>query len=264
MDWFWFFENVPTPHSREHVLPDGTFELVIDLRDEPRRQFSREPNGEAKLFRHGWISGVHSRYIVIDALPNASMIGVHFKPGGAAAILGLPAEELRDQVVEIETLWGTAGLHLREQLLAARSPEIRFRMLERFLEARLAARRDDVLQEHRVFWALEQFGRGSDAVRIGKVVERLGISHKHFIAQFRRQVGLTPKIFCRVLRFQETLAQIGAQKRVDWADLAQSCGYFDQAHFVSDFRDFSGFKPTSYLNHRDAEYPNFVPIDTPR
>jgi len=262
--WFWFFEAKEPPHRREHVLPDGTFELVVDLRDEPRRMFDRDDANAATLFRRGWISGTHSRYIVIDALPNASMIGVHFKPGGAGAFLGLPAEELRDQVVEIETLWGTAALHLREQLLAALRPELKFRILERFLLGRLVAQSSDGLLERRVMYALDQFRRDSEMVRIGEVVDQLGISHKHFVAQFRRHVGLAPKMFCRVLRFQDALAEVAARKTIAWADVAQSCGYFDQAHFATDFRDFSGFKPSTYLRRRDVEYPNFVPVEEPR
>ncbi len=67
VDWFWFFQDLYPPHRREHVLPEGTFELVIDLRDEPRRLFDRDNPRRDKIFQRGWVSGAHSQYIVIDA-----------------------------------------------------------------------------------------------------------------------------------------------------------------------------------------------------
>src|SRR4028118_1891996 len=117
VDWLWFDADLYPPHQREHVLPDGTFELIIDLRDEPHRLFDRGGDHRETLFRRAWISGAHSQYIIIDPLPGSSMVGAHFKPGGAAAVLGLPANELRDQVVEMDAIWGSAAIELREELL---------------------------------------------------------------------------------------------------------------------------------------------------
>jgi AraC-like DNA-binding protein len=85
------------------------------------------------------------------------------------------------------------------------------------------------------------------------------VSHKHFIHEFRRHVGLTPKVFCRIRRFQEVLARIQAQKQVNWIDIAYACGYYDQAHFIRDFQAFSGLNPSAYVG-RALEDRNFVPI----
>ena len=260
IDWFWFYQDLYPAHRREHVLPDGTFELIIDLRDEPRRTFDRT-SGSETLFRNAWFSGTHSRYIVIDALPNSSMIGVHFKPGGAAAVLGCPADELRDRVVELEDIWGAPAHDLREQLLAARGAAAKFDILEQALFTRLAQRRLDTAQEHRIFRARDQFVAGANAVRIADVVDQLGVSHKQFIEQFRRHVGLTPKLFCRIRRFQDVLSKVNTGKQVAWADVACACGYFDQAHFVHDFRAFSGLTPTTYASNEGIERVNFVPVE---
>jgi len=260
VDWFWFFEDMYPPHRREHVLPDGTFELVIDLREEPRRMFDRGGSNGETLFREAWMSGAHSQYIVIDALPGSSMIGVHFKPGGAAAILGFPADELRDQVVALDAIWGGTAAELRDRLLQARGARAKFAILERSLSDRLTGRNLDEAQQRRVFWARDQL-LTTDPVRISDVVNQVGISHKHFIEQFRRHVGLTPKLFCRIRRFQRVLAQIAAHRQVEWAELACACGYFDQAHFVHDFRAFSGLNPTDYLRNEAIEYANFIPVE---
>ncbi|CAN5725383.1 hypothetical protein BH20VER1_BH20VER1_25680 [soil metagenome] len=168
------------------MLPDGTLELIIDLRDEPRRLFDRENAQRDQVFRGGWVSGAQTRYLIIDALPGASMIGAHFQAGGAAAILGLPADGLRDQGVQLEALWGAAAAELRGQLLAARGPRGKFAVLEQALVSRLALRQRDAAQLQRVFWARDQFLQHGGCANVAAVVEQLGISHKHFIAEFRR------------------------------------------------------------------------------
>ena len=260
VDHFWFYQDLYPPHRRERVLPDGTFELIIDLRDEPRRTFNRTSGAET-LFRGSWISGAHSEYIVIDALPASSMIGAHFKPGGAPAILGLPADELRDRVVELEAIWDASAAELREQLLIARGAQAKFAVLERALTKRLASYPGDRAQTQRVLWARDRLVASGGPLRVRDVVDELGMSHKHFIEQFRRQVGLTPKLFCRIRRFQDVLQRVATEQPLDWADVAAECGYFDQAHFVRDFRAFSGLTPMSYISTGGIEHPSFVPVD---
>jgi AraC-like DNA-binding protein len=76
---------------------------------------------------------------------------------------------------------------------------------------------------------------------------------------FREHVGLTPKLFCRIRRFQDALNRTAGGKRVVWAQLAADCGYFDQAHFVRDFQAFSGINPTAYLLAR-GEWVNHLPL----
>ena len=258
VDWLWYYDHFYPSHLREHVLPDGTFELVIDLSDKPRKLFDRQDFTRYDSFRRGWLSGAHSEYIVIDALPNSSMIGAHFKPGGVMPFLGLPADELRDQVVELEPIWGASGWELRDRLLAAPSPEAKFRLLEQFLLYRLSKDSIAIDGRRRVDWALSQFLEQPHRP-IRAVVDGLGVSHKHFIEEFRRQVGLTPKLFCRIRRFQGILSQINSRQTVEWADVACSCGYFDQAHFVNDFQAFAGLNPSAYLSHR-LDDSNFVPV----
>jgi AraC-like DNA-binding protein len=259
IDWLWYYDDCYPPHRREHVLPDGTFELVIDLRDEPRKLFDRTNLTRYQAFRRGWLSGTHSEYLVIDALPNSSMIGAHFKPGGAAAFLGVPAHELNDKVIEVEAIWGGSARDLRERLLAAPRPEMKFRLLEDFLMGGFTRMNGAADRSPRVAWALHEFLQQPHVNRISAVADRLGVSHKHFIEEFRKHVGLTPKRFCRIQRFQRVLAQIQRQRTIAWADLACSCGYFDQAHFVNDFHAFAGLNPSVYLRH-ELDDPNFVPV----
>jgi len=260
VEFFWYYDSWYPDHAMENCLPDGSFELIINLQEQTRKLFDREDSSRYRAFRRAWLSGTHSGYIVIDALPASSMMGVHFKPGGASAFMHLPASELRDQVVELDLLWGRTAWDWRDRLLAAPNPAAKFRVLEQFLLDRLLTSGPASDRRKRVAWALERFDQHGGVGSIRAVADRLGVSHKHFVEEFRREVGLTPKLFCRIRRFQDVLARISTGKVVEWADVACDCGYFDQAHFINDFRVFSGMNASAYLNQR-LEYPNFVRVD---
>jgi len=259
VEFLWYYQDWAGSHPREHVLPDGAFELVINLREEPRKLFDRADSARYSSFRGGWLSGTHAQYIVIDALPGASMIGAHFKPGGAAPFLAPSAAEFQNQVVDMEAVWGTRVHPLRERLLAAPDPAAKFRHLEQFLASLLSVKRLDEKREAGMSWAIGQLSRQSGVQGIGGVAQRMNLSHKHFIAQFRDRVGLNPKLFCRIRRFQQVLAQINAQRAVNWAEVAYGCGYYDQSHLVNDFQAFAGLNPTAYRS-LGSDHASFVPI----
>jgi len=240
----------------ERVLPHGALELVIDLRSEPKRLFDREDQQRFTSFRRGWLSGAQSGYLVIEAMTGSSMIGAHFRPGGAHPFFRLPMIEFQDSVVELDSVWGQGFETLRDQLVQAPTAAEKFRVLE---ESLLAQARGSSLAPRRVSYAVKRFEASPSTETVQSLAAELGVSHKHFIHEFRRWVGLTPKLFCRIRRFQQVVAQIETRHAVEWADVSNTCGYYDQAHFIRDFRDFSGLNPAAYLTQR-GEYLNFVPF----
>jgi AraC-like DNA-binding protein len=90
-------------------------------------------------------------------------------------------------------------------------------------------------------------------------VDQSGLSHQQFLRIFRREVGMTPKRFGRVRRFQEVLDRVGNERHVNWGEIALACGYADQAHLTRDFHEFSGVCPTAYLRDRDPLFPTYLP-----
>jgi AraC-like DNA-binding protein len=145
---------------------------------------------------------------------------------------------------------------LRERLLAAPTPEAKFQVLESCLIAQALK----PLENHTaVRYALGLFLNIHAAPSVAAVTDSLGLSSRHFIQLFGGQVGLTPKLFCRVRRFQQVLKLVHSGGEVDWADVAADCGYYDQAHFIHDFRAFAGINPTTYLANK-TEHLNHVPI----
>ncbi len=256
VDGFWFYDGYTPAHRLERLMPDGTFELCINLRNDARHIYDLEKHQPAAAYRRAWLSGTHSRHIVIDATPDSSMMGVHFKPGGAAGVLNMPAGEMADRVVELDSIWGHAGQHLRDALLEAPAPAAKFAVLESFLlhVAKRARPRSPAICH-----SLRRLAADPGIASIGMIADELGWSHKHLIQRFRDEVGLTPKRFCRIQRFQMVLRAIEKKRGVDWADLSCACGYFDQAHFIREFHGFSGLNPSVYLTQQ-GEYLGYVPV----
>ncbi|MDQ3518428.1 MAG: AraC family transcriptional regulator, partial [Gemmatimonadota bacterium] len=104
--------------------------------------------------------------------------------------------------------------------------------------------------------ALERFSE-TDLVR--DVVSETGYSHRRFIQLFLRAVGLKPKVFCRIIRFQRMLERLDRSPSSSWAGLALNSGYSDQAHFNREFREFAGVSPSQYRDAAPA-FPNHVPV----
>ena len=256
IELLWFHEGLNSPHQLERVLPEGSVELIINLRDQNRHVFDPVNYLPQQSYRRSWLSGPHSKFIVIDTAPNASMIGVHFKPGGANAFFSMPLSELRNNVVALDVFWNGSAASLRDQLLEAPTPLDKFRILE---DALLARRRGRELTHPAVRYALDYFIHQRQIVSVGDVTDKISLSPRRFIELFNDQVGMTPKIFCRVRRFQRALEEIQRRRNLKWAELAPDCGYYDQAHFICDFKEFCGLTPAQYLN-QTPEYPNFVPV----
>jgi AraC-like DNA-binding protein len=257
----WYGDGPARPHYRERLLPDGSMELVINLSEDEVRVYDRLDHRKFEKLRGAALVGPHSEFFVIDTAEQRNVMGVHFKPGGAFPFLPLPADELHGLHISLEDVWGRWAGELRERLLEATALADRFRILEAALLARICR----PLERHRaVAFALGQFAPGQfhggpKTRTIGDVTGQTGLSSRRFIEVFRQQVGLTPKLFCRVRRFQEAVQRLRSHRRIDWADVALSCGYFDQAHFIHDFRAFSGLSPTMYAELK-TEHTNHVPI----
>ena len=259
VDMFWFHECCEPPHAKERRLPDGSIQLTINLREDMLRVYDRQDHEQFQSFSGCLLSGMRSQFVVIDAARLTSTIGVTFKPGGTIPFFKLPADELYDIDVPLEALWGTAASDLRNQLLEARTPERKFHILEQALLAHVI---HPLTQHPAVAFALKEFQRELPYPypgTIADVIEHVGLSSKRFIQVFREEVGLTPKLFCRIQRFQEVLRRIGQGEQIDWADIALTCGYFDQAHCIHDFRSFSGITPGSYLAQR-GDHQNHVAL----
>ena len=254
VDNFWIYEGFQTQLNPEPILPTGTLELVINLRQNELRFFDAEHTENCSRFSGAIVSGAHGRGFAGDPPAELFIIGVHFKPGGAFPFLGLPAGDLADTHVDLEILWGPSAGRLRERLCEARTSAERFQLLQDALLGRLC---HGVEQHYAVSAALEMFGKNQAGPTVREAAKYLGLSQRRFIQVFKAEVGMTPKLFSRIQRFQQTRTLIQQNHSPNWAGLAVDLGYFDQSHLIREFLEFSGLSPTDYLNWQKSTQLSF-------
>lgn len=253
---FTYYKGYQPGHSIDRFLPDGNVELVIDLTDFPKNVYDNETLAVRQSFRRAWISGLRKEFISIHAGQDAEMFVITFQKGAARAILGMPLTELTEQVVEGDLVFGRPVLQLREALLAAGSPEAKMAVAERCL---LAMAGGDLLPNPFVQYAVNQILLQPGQLSLEALANKVGYSQKHLIQLFKEHVGLPPKAFLRIIRFQRAISEIEQRGCIEWSHLALDCGYYDQAHFIRDFKRFSGFTPEEYLQRKNGVV-NYVPV----
>jgi AraC-like DNA-binding protein len=237
----WYCENDPRPLALERVLPSGAAGLVVNLKEDQTRLY-RPESGYSCETSPGAVLSLSSRYCVIDTTEQECVIGVVFKPGGTVPFFRVATHELRDVEMPVEGF--------RERLLEAPTPQAKLATMERLLSERFTLSTPHAA----VSYALAAFAHHHS---IAAVTGRIALSPKRFIEHFKAAVGVTPKHYCRIQRFQRTLALAEKGHAIDWTRVAHDCGYFDQAHFIHDFRAFSGITPTGYQAGR-TEFRNHV------
>jgi AraC-like DNA-binding protein len=241
IDRLWYCEGYTALHRRERVLPSGNFGLILDL-----------ACGGAPL-----VCGMRARYVVLETVMLRAIIGVTFRPGGARPFFDAPSDEFFGRDVPLDCVWGSDVPTLVARLQEAPTPSAKFALLE----AALLARMTRPAPEHpAVRLALATFERSRCAGAVRDVSLDSGLSRRRLGQLFREQVGMPPKLYCRLRRFQDVVQQIARGGPVDWADVALAGGYSDQSHLAHDFREFSGITPGQYLA-ADRPYINHVPID---
>jgi AraC-like DNA-binding protein len=195
-----------------------------------------------------FVSGLYDSFVLIETRGTGqSGIQVNFTPLGAYQFLHLPMHLITNRVLELEDVLGPVACQLVERLQQTPSWEARFALVDDFISTRLAEGRTPTTS---MVWAWHQLQQAGGGLGIGALAAELGCSQKHLIAQFHEQIGLPPKTLARILRFRHALRCLEHSGDVRWSEIALDCGYYDQAHFIREFRAFTGSAPGDFLARR--------------
>ncbi|MBL8913390.1 MAG: AraC family transcriptional regulator [Archangium sp.] len=228
------------PVEPERMVPDGKSELIVHYGDDFER-------AQPELFQKQervLLAGQARTYSLLRPTGRVAMIGARFRTVGASDFFRIAMHEVTDHVENV--LDGATSRRLEEQVAEATSDETRIAVLQDFLLARRPNAVDPMSR------LVERF-LSSQGELSGKQLERLsGWSERQTERHFLRAVGLGPRVLARVMRFQRAFSFVQAGGRLGLSAVATACGYFDQPHFIRDFKAFSGLAPTKFFAQTDG------------
>ncbi len=238
----------------ESVLPNGAVELMVGFGPRQRVVAYGERAAD-EAFDRAWLSGMQDQRLVHASDQGADHVAVRFRPGGAHAFFDLPLDEVTGRVVPLDALVGSGATGLRDRLGALDSDVERSRELQAWLLERRSSVHPYWATVRRAADLLRGSARG---VRIAEVCDRLGLSHRHLVTRFRGIIGLGPKTYARIQRFQGVIDDCRGIREVPWARFAVRHGYADQSHLIREFRRFAAVTPNEFLARRTPDESHVI------
>lgn len=252
VECFWTLESEEKTSSLspERILPDGCVEIIFNLADPFRRYHF---DGAVEVQPRTLIAGQMQHHALIEPTGRVKLFGVRFHPGGAYRVFHFPVSELTNRIISFGDVWSRFGKELTEKIEGARSIRERINLIEKAFITRL----DQLHDDNKLIDAVVKMIVARDGlVSIDRLQKNLAISDRHLERKFKTVVGISPKFLCRILRFQKVFHAVELHQKLGWSFIALECGYYDQAHFIRDFKEFSGQNPSAFFNedHRMSEY----------
>jgi AraC-like DNA-binding protein len=240
---YWVLQSDASERGRvQRVVPDGTPQLILNL----AQPFESCQDGEWRLQPRCFLAGQITGPLLLRPIGKARMLGVRFRAHGAGRMLGTPMPETTSRIVDLSDLVPALARDL-DGIWDAPSAAAQTARAGAIFAAwdRRHGRRDRVVEE-----AVARLTSARVQLDTATLARALGISLRQLERRFQNAVGLGPKHFARMRRFQRVFQAIEEQ-RPGWADAAVACGYYDQAHLVRDFREFAGQAPSMLLAGAD-------------
>jgi AraC-like DNA-binding protein len=244
------------PHAWELAMPTGTLQLLVNLDRDELHSHPAAGDGHNGVQRTGGaaLQGPFSIATMIDTAEQRQIMWIAFRFGGSYPFFAVDTAASHDLMIGLEDLWGRDGVTLRDRLLEAPTAAGKLQLLQNALLARAVRPLD---RDPAVVAAATALHRGRT---VAAVADSLGWTAKRLTRRFSQQIGLTPKRFARVRRFQRVLRRSASDvTSVDWARISAECGFHDQAHLIHEFRAHAGTTPLEYSPRSPAEL-NHVPV----
>ncbi|MEO8592685.1 MAG: helix-turn-helix domain-containing protein [Candidatus Solibacter sp.] len=222
VECFWTLDGA-AEGTVQRVVPDGRCELILNLREPFEALDGATWRRQPECFLAGQITGP----LLLRAGSCSRMIGIRFRPGGVAQLLGVPADELAGRSIDARDL-GLGALRSVGSVDEA----------EQIVLERERGAADAVMDE-----AVRLLSRDGE---VGGAARALGLSTRHLERRFKARVGMSPKHFARIVRFQRVFGAVEGGGS-GWVEAAAACGYYDQAHLIRDFRDLAGEAPSHLM-----------------
>ena len=205
-----------------------------------------------------FLFGQSTKHAELNLSGNLGVTGIYFYPNVLKTVFGLNAEDLTDSCVDADSLVRSCNFHLSEQLANTSSITTQIQILSSYLLSHVdknRKREDEIMQ-----YALSQMVQSKGAISLNKLQEQLQLSERMLERRFKQYVGISPKLFSRICRFQSSLKQLRNNDYNKLSDIAFEHEYADQSHFIRSFKEFAGFFPYQYRKKSNEIVENFTEL----
>jgi AraC-like DNA-binding protein len=238
---YWTLEAQAGPENgKQSIVPDGCMEMIFHYGDLYRQYVE---DGSYIIQPHCFVFGQIIRPLEIEPTGTTGIFAVRFQPDGFTPFTDMPVNEMEHRAVPLQEIFGASGVALEEAVLAAASTEDRINIVQEFLKARLVTPESvDRVAKSSVAAIMQLNGQLS----IDELSGQLNISRRQLERKFSSIIGLSPKQLSKIVRLQATLKLLVSKQVTSLTSLAYEGDYYDQAHFIKDFKEFTGMSPKQF------------------
>lgn len=230
------------------VLPDTCIELFINYVDAaPALISAQATTTDSRSF----IVSRMNHFMDVQSPGKTGFIAVCFYPAAARHFFSLPMDALTNSVTGLHHIWGRLAAELEDRIATAANNEGRVAILQQCLINQLTK---NYHADKAVDYCLWQLNLVRGQLPVGTLAEKTGISSRQLARRFHNEVGLPPKEFARITKFIHSLAVLKKYPALSLTEIAYESGYYDQAHFIHDYKAFSGYSPRQLLHSGNALY----------
>jgi AraC-like DNA-binding protein len=245
IECFWALDGIRDPDPSqplERLFPDGCIELVLNF-EAPFRE--RKEDGRFERQPSRLVVGQMTRPVLIAPSGDVQILGIRFAPGGTLPFFPVPPDEFTNVILPIDDLAPSLDRDLSQRLYDAPELPKKIEILNALLLERLSIYRE---RGRSLQGPIHRIVHHGGQVPVDELANEMGISGRQLERRFLCEVGLGPKLLCRILRFQQVFRAVERSDQ-SWARIAADCGYYDQAHLIRDFGQFAGQAPSILMDH---------------
>lgn len=240
--FFWVLESEELSNPYIHrSMADGCAELLFHYKGTFTELTEEEQVTQPYSLIHSQ-SRVVRRFITPGGF---GIFGAYLYPFAIRHLFDIPAEELTNRLPDLHSLLGKDGKELEERMMLAPDNNSRYRILTAFLEHKL---RNTSSGKHPAMTAVKTVIHSDEQRTVRDLAHHFNLSERQFERKFREYSGFSPKLYMRIIRFGRACRRYQGKTSKSLTDIAYECGYYDQSHFIRDFREFSGYHPGVYFS----------------
>ena len=236
---YWFLEGLVDSDVKhvERILPDGCTELIIHY-GKPFRIVNED---RPVLQETAFVFGQLQRFIDLLPANHIGVMGVRFHPWGLNQFIRIPSAELRGEAISLKNLFGDSQQKPVDEIFQANNSTERAVIMDEFLISRYHHK----INNDKLSGLINQIHQHKGSLSVDELTRLSGNSERQLERTFHAGIGLSPKAYSRIIRFQNSLRLASLARNL--TDLALNAGYYDQAHFTREFTDIAGQAPRSYF-----------------